>query len=94
MRLATFTAQAGFLILRLRTYPAWRITVNGKPVTGLPARADGLLAVPVPQGPVNLAVDWTTTTDVITGRCVSVVALMGLIALGLLERRLTRPESA
>ncbi|HUD14298.1 MAG TPA: hypothetical protein VMQ56_11640 [Terracidiphilus sp.] len=94
MRLATFTPQAGFLILRLRTYPAWRITVNGKFATGLPARLDGLMAVPVPQGPVVLRADWTTTSDVITGRCVSVVALLGLIALGLKENKLSRPEYA
>ena len=94
MRLATFTPQAGYLILRLRTYPAWRVTVNGQPATGLPARSDGLMAVPIPQGPVILDVDWTTTPDVIAGRSVSVVALLGLIALGLLENKLTRPESA
>jgi hypothetical protein len=94
MRINAFTAQAGFLILRLRTYPAWRVTVNGQLAAGLPARLDGLMVVPVPQGPVNLTVDWTTTPDVIAGRCVSVVALLGLIALGLLENKLMRPESA
>jgi len=94
MRLATFTAQAGFLILRLRSYPAWRVTVNGKLATGLPARVDGLMAVPIPQGPVVLTVDWTTTPDVIAGRFASVLALLALTALGPLERRLSRPKSA
>jgi hypothetical protein len=94
MRINAVTAQAGFLILRLRTYPAWRVTVNGQLATGLPARLDGLMAVPVPQGPVNLTVDWTTTPDVIAGRFASVLALLALTALGLLERRLSRPKSA
>ena len=62
------TNHPGYLILRLRSYPAWQVTVNGKIVHALPERADGLIAVPVPQGPVNLAVNWTTTPDVIAGR--------------------------
>jgi hypothetical protein len=88
LRISTGAAQPGFLILRLRTYPAWRITVNGQPVANLPARADGLMAVPVAQGPINLTVDWTTTPDVIAGRCVSLVALLALTCLALIERKL------
>jgi hypothetical protein len=87
MRITTVTAQAGFLILRLRSYPAWRVTVNGQRAASLPPRVDGLIAVPVARGPVNLTVDWTTTPDVIAGRWVSALALAALIALGLLERR-------
>ena len=37
----------------------------GKLVASFPQRDDGLMAVPVPQGPVDLTVDWTTTPDVI-----------------------------
>jgi hypothetical protein len=94
MRITTTAAQAGFLILRLRAYPAWRILVNGQPATSLPARADGLMAVPVPPGPIDLTVDWTTTPDVIDGRFASLMALLGLITLFLRERKLSRPESA
>ncbi len=94
MRIATVTARAGFLILRLRAYPAWRVTVNGELAVGMAARADGLIAVPVPKGPVDLTVDWTTTPDVIAGRCMSFLALLALIALGMLERKLARPEPA
>ena len=57
------TPHAGFLILRLRSYHAWQVKVNGRTVDSLPFRKDGLIAVPVPQGAVNLSVDWTTTTD-------------------------------
>jgi hypothetical protein len=90
LQIATVTSHAGYLILRLRSYPAWRITVNGQLATNLPKRADGLVAVPVPQGPVDLKVDWTTTTDVIIGRCLSLLSLLSLTALGLLERKLAR----
>ena len=50
---------AGYLILRLRYYPAWSVTVNGVPVTPKAERERGLMAVPVPQGNVQVTVDWT-----------------------------------
>jgi uncharacterized membrane protein len=78
----------GFLILRLRSYPAWRVTVNGRPVTALPRRDDGLMAVPVPQGPVALTVDWTTTRDVLAGRWLSAFAVLLLTCLWFCERKL------
>ena len=93
MRLSTVAARTGFLVLRLRSYPAWRIAINGRLVTNLPARDDGLIAVPVREGPVDLAVDWTTTPDVIAGRWVSGLALVALIGLALLERKLCRART-
>jgi hypothetical protein len=94
MRIATVAAQPGFLILRLRSYPAWRITVNGQPAPNRPARTDGLIAVPVSQGPVSLTVVWTTTPDVIAGRCVSAAALLGLFVLFIVERKRAQSASA
>jgi hypothetical protein len=91
-RLQALIPRAGFLILRLRAYPAWRITVNGQPLASLPRRDDGLIVVPVPQGPINLAVDWTTTPDVIAGRWLSALAALLLAGLWLLERKLSRPR--
>jgi hypothetical protein len=92
MRITTVVPHSGFLILRLLSYPAWRITVNGHPAGQSDPRDDGLIAVPVPRGSVDVAVDWMTTPDVITGRCVSVLAFLILIALGLVERGGTRPR--
>jgi hypothetical protein len=91
-RLAATIPHAGYLILRLRSYPAWQVKVNGRPVSALPRREDGLIVVPVPQGPVELAVDWTTTADVILGRWLSFIAVLLLTALWLLERRLRQPR--
>jgi hypothetical protein len=88
MRVRMDARRAGFLVLLLRRYPAWRITVNGRVMRNLQGRDDGLISVPVPQGPVEVTVDWTTTPDVIAGRCVSVMGLLGLLGLGLAERRL------
>jgi hypothetical protein len=93
-RIASFARRAGFLVLRLRSYPAWRIAVNGR-VLGqgkLQARQDGLISVPISQGPVEVTVDWTATPDVLFGRWLSGLALVALLALALLERRLAPPS--
>ncbi|HXR38764.1 MAG TPA: 6-pyruvoyl-tetrahydropterin synthase-related protein [Terracidiphilus sp.] len=78
---------AGFLILRLHTYPAWRLTLNGRPAGLAAAREDGLTVIAVPQGRVDLAADWTTTADVRAGRWLTVLALLLVTAVWLLERR-------
>ena len=91
-RIQALIPRVGFLILRLRAYPAWRITVNGQPLASLPRRGDGLIAVAVPQGPLNLAVDWTTTPDVVAGRWLSALAALLLARLWLLERKPCRPR--
>ncbi len=81
---------AGYLILRLRYYPAWGVKVNGVPVTARAERERGLMAVPVPQGKVQVSFDWTTTGDVVAGRLVSRVALLLVTGLYLFERKLSR----
>jgi hypothetical protein len=87
-RLQAILPRAGFLILRLRAYPAWRITVNGQLLASLPRRDDGLIAVPARPGIIALTVDWTTTPDVVAGRWLSALAALLLVGLWLLERKL------
>ncbi len=90
LRIALTASQPGYLILRLRNYPAWRITVNGQIISPIPRAKDGLIAVPVPAGPIAVAVDWTTSADVIVSRVISVLSLAALSALYLEERKLAR----
>jgi len=90
LRLQADTPHAGYLVLRLRTYPAWHIRVNGRPIGPMPSREDGLMAVQVPRGRVDLAADWTTTRDVLVGRLVSLAALVLIALLWLLEVRRIR----
>ena len=90
LKLLIIGPHPGFEILRLRSYPAWRVMVNGSPVSAIPTREDGLTAIPLPQGPVQLSADWTTTPDVVAGRWVSALAVLLLIGLGIFERRLAR----
>jgi hypothetical protein len=86
-RIMGVAEHAGYLILRLRYYPAWGVRVNGIPVTPRAERERGLMAVPVPQGKVQVSVDWTTTSDVVAGRWVSAVALLLVTGLYLFERK-------
>jgi hypothetical protein len=86
-RILGVAAHPGYLILRLRAFPAWAVTVNGTPVTPKTERARGFLAVPVPQGNVQVTVDWTTTRDVVAGRLISAAALLFITGLYLFERK-------
>jgi hypothetical protein len=88
------TGHAGYLILRLHRYPAWRVLVNGQPATDLPQRDDGLIAVPVAQGPVEITADWTATPDILLGRWCSGLGLLLVTALWLLERRFLRQSQS
>jgi hypothetical protein len=82
----------GYLVLRLLSYPAWSVRLNGlaltsDPAKGLPKRADGLIAVPVKQGAADLTLDWTTTSDVMASRYATLLGLLALAGVGWLERR-------
>ncbi|MGA7245842.1 MAG: hypothetical protein WBX19_21850 [Terracidiphilus sp.] len=96
LRLTADTPHAGYLVLHLRNYAAWKVGVNGEIVAlgasplyaSLPRRDDGLMVVPVPQGPVRLDVDWTITGDVIMGRLLSLISFGCITVLCLIERKL------
>jgi hypothetical protein len=87
LKIIATTPHAGFLVLKLRTYPAWLVKVNGVATVPSPPRADGLMAVPVPAGPFVLTADWTTTTDVLVGRWLSALNVLALTGLCLLARK-------
>jgi hypothetical protein len=91
-RVQAVATQAGYLILRLREYPAWSVHVNGNPMPNRPVRQDGLMAIPIPAGPADITVDWTDTPDVRAGRWISLLAILLVTALGLLTRRRAQPK--
>lgn len=86
-RIHASISHPGYLVLRLVSFPAWRIRLNGQLVTDLSKREDGLVVVSVPQGPVTLAADWATTPDVVAGRWVSGVSVFLLTFMLWLELR-------
>jgi len=87
-RLTATTPHAGYMILKLHTYPAWQIRVKGHPAEVSAHREDGLTILPVPEGVLEITVDWSTTSDVIIGRWLSIVALALLGLTWWLERKL------
>ena len=80
----------GYLVLHLLRYPAWDLRLNGQLLTNLPLRNDGLIAVPVAQGPIDLTVDWTISPGDLAGRWLAAFSALLLIALSLCEHRLAR----
>jgi len=86
---------AGYLILRLLSYPAWSVTVNGQPIGGnrgsaLPERDDGLIVVPVLQGTMDLTIDWQTSPDVVIGRWLTFISVLLVTVIWIYERRWNR----
>jgi len=82
--------QAGFLVLKLRSYPAWSVRLNGTLQTGLAQRDDGLYVLPVEAGHVRVTADWTTTADIWWGRGLSMLGLLLLTGLCVIELRWKR----
>jgi hypothetical protein len=89
-RIQGIADRAGYLVVRLRSYPAWRVTLNGNPIAAAAEHDYGLIAVPVEAGKVEVAIDWITTGDVIAGRWISVAFLVLLTVVWQLERKLRR----
>jgi hypothetical protein len=85
---------AGYLIVKVRSYPAWRVTLNGQPMSTAVEGAYGLIAVPVAKGHVDVGIVWTTTPDVIAGRWISALGVLLLTGLWLMERRRESPPKS
>jgi hypothetical protein len=73
--------------LRLLNYPAWRITVNGKPVS--PDRLDDInqMVVPVEPGGSEIIVHFSRTQDRVLGNAVSTASLLLTLFLLWTKRR-------
>jgi hypothetical protein len=79
--LTIVASEPGYAVLRLETYPAWRVEVNGHACAGgcLAAREDGLLTVPVGRGRTEIDLHYGTTGDVRAGQAISLTALISLL---------------
>ena len=76
MHLVLRLPQAEDLVLNLRDYPAWEVTVNGNSHPVRLGRDDGLLALALPAGEDTVDVRWRALPDVWLGDVLS--ALCGL----------------
>jgi uncharacterized membrane protein len=73
------------LILNLRDYPAWRISLNGVVDPVRERRIDGLIAIPIPAGESTLDIRYGHTLDETIGDAISLFAL-GLFLIALRRR--------
>ena len=84
----TITApRAEDLILNLRDYPAWHISLNNAPDPTREDRPDGLIAIAIPPGQSNINIAYAHTTDQTLGDSITLVA----IALFFVVRRAKPP---
>ena len=69
------------LVLNLRDYPAWRITLNHLPLERdeRDERNDGLLAIPLPAGLNHIDITWTRTPDQTLGDILTLLSLPVLV---------------
>jgi hypothetical protein len=74
------------LILNLRDYPSWHITLNNQPITTRQPRPDGLIAIPIPAGSSQIDITYTTPRDKIFGALLTILALIILSLLLLRDR--------
>jgi hypothetical protein len=67
------------IILNLRDYPTWRITLNGTPITNHIPRDDGLIALPIPAGPSTIDITYPQPTDQTLGTILTAISLVLLL---------------
>jgi hypothetical protein len=72
------------LILNLRDYPTWRITLNQTIITAREQRDDGLIAISIPAGQSQIDITHTQPFDQTIGYIITVISLFLLL---LIHRR-------
>ena len=78
----SFTAevgQPGQLAVRLFSYPAWKVEVNGKMVSTETLDENGQMLIPVPAGVSRVEIRFVRTGDRTLGQATSLVAVAGLL---------------
>jgi hypothetical protein len=88
LRLDLSPATATTLVLNLRDYPAWRVTVNHSLVATRLKRKDGLIAIPLPGGPAHIEIRYAMLSDQKLGY---VLSLLSLLLFGVLVLRSRTP---
>jgi hypothetical protein len=69
------------IILNLRDYPVWHITLNGTPVTTHIQRDDGLITLPISAGPSTIDINYARMPDQTVGDLITAIALITLTVL-------------
>jgi hypothetical protein len=89
-KMRTITRERSRVALRLVDYPAWRVRVNGQPVTAQRAAGTAQMIISVPAGESRIEIKFTRTLDRTIGGWISVLTACASFV-GLFLRR--RPDS-
>lgn len=80
------------LIVRLFSYPAWTVIVNGKPAATQKTDVTGLLVIPIAAGDSDVRIYFCRTMDRYAGDAVSMFSLAVFVVLWIKTRPKTRRE--
>jgi hypothetical protein len=79
------------IILNLRDYPTWRVTLNQTLITIREERDDGLIAIPIPAGPFTIDITYAQPLDQTIGDILSLLSI-ALLLLSLTLKPSIRPH--
>jgi hypothetical protein len=77
--LTLHSPQPQILVLNLRSYPNWSVTLNHTPIANPIERNDGLIAFPIPAGPSQIDTTYHRTLDQTLGNTLTLLSLILLI---------------
>jgi hypothetical protein len=80
--------------VRLLLYPAWKVTVDGKPYDPEAQENTGRMMLELPAGHHEVAIEYARTRDRTWGQLISVVGLLAAIGLWIVGRRQTQEQRA
>ena len=69
------------LILNLRDYPAWHVTLNNALVITRQQRDDGLIAISIPTGPAQINITYTRLRDQTNANTITILCLLILVTI-------------
>jgi hypothetical protein len=65
--------------VRLLSYPAWQVEVNGKPTATEKTDVTSLIVIPIPAGDNDVHIHFRRTIDRVLGNAVSLISLAMLV---------------
>ncbi len=80
-------AAAENLTVRLFSYPAWQVVVNGQPAATLKTDVTGLLVIPIASGDNDVQIHFARTMDRVFGDLVSLISLAVFVVVSMRTRR-------
>ena len=84
-------AAAQNLTVRLFSYPAWEVVVNGKPIETQRTDVTGLIVIPIAAGDNDVRIRFRRTIDRLVGNVVSLISLAAFVLAWIRTVRLPIP---